>query len=451
LTERVRRAWTAFRRYGTLGAILVRRLRADRGGFVADVENYLRRRTDVVVEKTNEPVFVTGSLPNVVPVNFHVEKERAQEPFLNVMIPGMALWAMSGGPNTILNLTLRLARAGVPVRYISTDVAGEPDHDLLWEHLGRVTGMKERYEHVQFVDGNDRSMPTAIGDEDIFLGTAWWTVQMIKDALPLMRFRRFIYFIQDFEPGLYPWSTTYALALETYGLKYHAIVNESLLMQHLRAMEIGDFGDSSPDRRTVVFEPAVDRTFFFPEEAEPPGRKRRLVFYARPSAPRNLYELGIVALKRAAEQGVFPRESWELRFMGDDLQPARLTTEVIVKPLPWLDFTSYAQLLRASDIGLSLMLSPHTGYPVLELAACGAAVVTNTFGAKTADRLAAISSNIVAAAPTVESVTDALIRAARMAESGRRHADVQLPKTWEEVFGPRVPEVLAMIDDCRQV
>jgi glycosyltransferase involved in cell wall biosynthesis len=448
VTPDVRGTWRTVGRHRALAAQLLRRWRADRSGFLADAENYVRRHGDVAFADGAGTV-VAGSLPSVVPVNFRVEPATGREPFLNVLIPGMALWAMSGGPNTILNLTLRLARAGVPVRYVSTDVAGEADHDLLWEHLRRVTGIEDRYDNVEFVDGNDRTVETAIGADDVFLGTAWWTVQMIKHALPPMRHGRFLYVIQDFEPGLYAWSTEYALALETYGLDFHAIVNESLLMQHLQAMQIGRFANGASAGRTLVFEPAVDRSCFFPER-EPDRRRKRLVFYARPSAPRNLFELGLAALKRAADEGAFPAESWELRFMGDDIPPAPLTADVVVEPLPWLDFAAYAELLRGSDVGLSLMLSPHTGYPVLELAACGAAVVTNTFGAKTAERLSAISPNIVGAEPTVEGVAAALIEAAAAAEAGPRDADLALPSTWEDVFAPRVPEVLAMIDDCRR-
>ena len=448
MTAGAQRMWRTAGRYRALAGLLLRRWRADPRGFLADAENYFRRRGDVALDGEAGAV-VAGNLPSVVPVNFRVEPAAGREPFLNVMIPGMALWAMSGGPNTVINLTLRLARAGVPVRYISTDVAGETDHDRLWEHLRRVTGIDARYDTVEFVDGNDRAVETAIGDDDVFLGTAWWTVQMIKHALPAMRHRRFLYVIQDFEPGLYPWSTEYALALETYGLDFHAIVNESLLMQHLEAMRIGRFANGAAGGATLVFEPAVDRSLFFPDRG-PERERRRLVFYARPSAPRNLYELGLAALKRAAEEGAFPADSWELRSMGDDLPPARLTADVVVEPLPWLDFQAYAELLRGSDVGLSLMLSPHTGYPVLELAACGAVAVTNTFGTKTAERLATISPNIVGAPPTVETLAAALVEAAAAAERGGRDADLALPSTWEAVFGPRVPEVLAMIDDCRR-
>lgn len=447
----VRSAWATGRRYWTLGTAVARRARSG-GGLVAEVERYASSRGGPSMQATKEPVLVTSSLPSVVPVNFVVEERPGREPFLNVMIPGMALWAMSGGPNTALNLTFRLAREGVPVRYISTDVAGEKDHELLWNHLAKISGISDRSARVEFVDGNDRSVSTPIGRDDLFFGTAWWTVQMIKDVLDRMRFRRFLYLIQDFEPGLYPWSTTYALALETYSLDFHGIVNESLLMDHLAATEAGRFVDADFRDRCCVFEPAVDKTQFYPDPKKRDDRYKQLVFYARPNAPRNLYELGLLALKRAAERGAFNPDVWKLRFMGEDLPPAQLTHNMVVEPLPWLDYATYAQLLRESHVGVSLMLSPHTGYPVLELAACGVPVVTNTFGTKTAARLERISSNIIAAPPTVEALTNAVVHAAGRAISSRVGPDdIHMPETWEEVFDPCLPAVLAMIDDCRRV
>src|SRR4051794_33776802 len=95
---------------------------------------------------------VIDSLPNVVPVNFAFMRGLG-DPRLNVMIPGMAMWAMSGGPNTALNLTYRLAEAGVPVRYISTDIPPDADHDPLWEHLQTVSGVQKRLDNVDIVNG----------------------------------------------------------------------------------------------------------------------------------------------------------------------------------------------------------------------------------------------------------------------------------------------------------
>lgn len=390
-----------------------------------------------------EEQVVVDSLPNVVPM--HVAVTSGQERYLNVLIPGMVLRAMSGGPNTALNLTYRLAREGVPVRYISTDVPPEEDQELIFEHLRRLTGIDCRFPHVEIANGRDARVAAQVGIHDVFFGTAWWTVQMIKHALPLTRNRRFIYFIQDFEPGFYAWSTVQALALETYRLDFSAIVNESLLLEHLVEQDAGRFTNDS----SVSFEPAVDRSLFFVDKSTRPAR-RRLLFYARPSAPRNLFELGLVALKRAADRGAFPPDEWELLFMGERVAPARLNDSVVIRPLDWLDYDGYGRLLRSADVGLALMLSPHTGYPTIEMAACGVQVITNTYSVKTVDRLREISPNITAVDATADAVADALVEVAARANVGSagRSGECALPGSWDEVFDPLIPTAVRMIEEC---
>jgi len=389
-------------------------------------------------------------LPNVVPINFRVRAANGPSR-LNVLVPGMARWAMSGGPNTALNLTFRLAREGVPLRYISTDVAADTD-ELLWEHLRQLTGIERRFDNVDIASAHDRSVVTEIGEDDIFFGTAWWTVQMIKHALGQMHSRRFIYLIQDYEPGLYPWSTVHALALETYGLDFRAVVNESLLMDYLVQHGVGRFADEEFAERCSVFEPAVDRGKFYADPDASGHERKRLLFYARPNAPRNLYELGLLALKEAVKCGAFPPDEWDIAFMGENLQPVRLGGGAVINSMPWLDYDGYATLLRGSAVGLALMLSPHTGYPALEMAASGLSVVTNTFSTKTASRLKGISDNLLPVPATLESVTDGLVEAWRRTDdvSARLEgAEVGLPRSWDDVFEPQVPRVLEMIEDCR--
>src|SRR5439155_17289413 len=101
-----------------------------------------------------------GGLPNVVPITFRV-RPASGAPWLNVLIPGMAHRAMSGGPNTALNLTFRLAREGIRVRYISTDIAADSD-DMLWQHLRELTGIENHFETVEFVSAQDRATETEI-------------------------------------------------------------------------------------------------------------------------------------------------------------------------------------------------------------------------------------------------------------------------------------------------
>jgi len=391
------------------------------------------------------------SLPSVLPLNLATVDALAARPTLNVLLPGLALRAMTGGPNTALNISYRMAaRHGVAVRYISTDAPMQDDRDGLWAHLQSVTGVRERLPLVQFACGFDRSVPLPIGRNDVFLGTAWWTVQMVKHALKLTAPRRFLYLIQEFEPGLYPWSSEYALALETYGLDFHALINQPLVAEHLRAERVGRFADPAfLLERCAVFEPAIERKRF---HVEPPaaGRRRRLLFYARPvDARRNLFELALYALRVACEQGVFAGEPWELCFIGEQLPATELAPGVAVRSLAWLGFDEYARTLRQSDVLLSMMLSPHTSYPPLEIAACGGIAVTCEYSVKTAARLAGISPNIVGVPPTVEGIVDGLRRAVQaLGAPGTRRPLVRVPESWDDALAEVVPRAVAMFHDC---
>ncbi len=91
--------------------------------------------------------------------------------------------------------------------------------------------------------------------------------------------------------------------------------------------------------------------------------------------------------------------------------------------------------LRQADLLLCPMLSPHTSYPVLEMAACGGAVVTNSYGPKTAQALGALSPDIVGAAPTVQGFVDGL-RGAASRCGGARQDRLALASSWDEVLRP---------------
>lgn len=108
-----------------------------------------------------------------------------------------------------------------------------------------------------------------------------------------------------------------------------------------------------------------------------------------------------------------------------------------------MDYCAYAALLRGSDILLCPMLSAHTSYPVLEMAACGGLVVTNTFGSKTAQRLQELSANIVAVPATQEALAHALVAAALRLRMGTSTLDgVKLPADWKTALRPTALQVL---------
>jgi hypothetical protein len=378
------------------------------------------------------PILIGGPRPRHDPA-------RDADARLVVLMPHLDLDRMSGGPNTIIQITARLVQRGVRIRYVATFGRLAPNEAAIRAHIRQVAGVDASSSMIEIVDASSPGSELALGAGDVPFATWWPTAHIANAALDVIRAREFVYLIQDFEPGFYPWSTKHALAAATYGMPMRAIVNERLLLDHLRSERVGMFGADDVDGHVVSFTPAVDRSLFVRRERQP-GAPRRAVFYARPRNPRNLFDLGLRVLRVAIAQGVFDDEPWEFRAVGQKLVELPLSAHRVLEPVPWLSYPQYAAFLGESDLLLSLMLSPHTSYPPLEMSAAGGTVVTNTFGVKTAEALAAISPAIHAAPPDVVSLVAAL-REAVLSSTGRSASApaINLPSSWDESLGDVMP------------
>ncbi len=376
------------------------------------------------------------------PMYLRIDAAKSHQPTLNILQPILSSVSMTGGPNTIITVAFHVAREGIPVRIITTRSATDP----AWfeKHLLAVTGAREYPPSLSAAFAGDAAEPLAIGPRDMFLATHWTTAQQIKPLLSQMKTERFFYLIQDFEPGFHAWSSNYALALETYDLDFVPIINERLLFDFLASQSIGRFAEPEFCERALVSEPAIDARVFHPSTGPGPARPRRLLFYARPTNARNMLGLGVAALRQAIADGAFADGNWEFLAVGGrgSLPDLDLGSGHTLRPAPWRDYQGYAQQLRDSDILLCPMLSPHTSYPVLEMAACGGLVVTNTFASKTAARLSAISANILSSKPTIEGLTETLTQAANLIRSGRPVAAApDLPSDWDSAVAPATAEM----------
>lgn len=390
-----------------------------------------------------------------LPLNLEVSDALAVRPRINVLLPSLRLKHMSGGPNTALLLAALLAEKGEWVRLIACDASAEGEEAALFPHLDGLLQRPVARDRIELVDAFDRTQPTAIGANDLFLATAWWTAQIAKYAVNKTVRKSFIYLIQDFEPILHEGSTFQARALETYGLPHIPVINTRLLLDHLVRESAGCYADLEFATNALWFEPALDRNYYFPDPGqEEQSGKKTLLFYARPTvARRNLFEIGVVALRQAVASGVIDKDNWEVWAMGEKLAPVALGNGVFLNPLPWMSFDAYAERVRTADLLLSLMLSPHPSYPPLEMAASGKLVVTNSFSVKTAERMRAFSPNIIVAEPTAESVAAALENAAGRINAGLPSYDpsgaVALPSSWDDSLGEIVPVLLQRIHALR--
>ncbi len=411
-----------------------------------DPEEFLRN----IRQFTDPAAFLARLLdmPDIPPLR--VEVVSRGNATLNVLLPSIGRLGMTGGPNTVLMIGARLAHAGIPVRFVSCDVPLTSDTDWFWVHLAQITGILGRPARATLDDAC--AAPLRIGADDLFLASFWTTAHQAAAVLPRTRRTRFIYLIQDFEPGFYAWSSQYALALASLDLPFHAVINEATLADFLFESRVGRFADAEFRSSCTVFEPAIDRQLYKPVPANA-ARPKRLLVYARPTNPRNLLGLAVAALKLAAAGPGFAGD-WEFLAIGarGGLPPIPLGSGRVLQEAPWRDLAGYAALLQASDILLSPMLSPHTGYPVLEMAACGGVAVTNSFATKTPMQLRALSPNILAVDATVEGFAAGLAAAAERIATGRDPiAPLNLPGTWDVALAGVQQTVLDLLADSNEL
>ena len=68
--------------------------------------------------------------------------------------------------------------------------------------------------------------------------------------------------------------------------------------------------------------------------------------------------------------------------VGESHPDIDLGAGIVLHSIGKLSVAEYAELLRTSAIGISLMISPHPSYPPLEMSHLGLLVLTNRFGEK---------------------------------------------------------------------
>ena len=429
-----------------------------RWGRVAPV-GYERYRNKAVSQprlcgSMQESQLISRKTPSVPQFYVSLEKDRKQlgvdavirpaavRPELVLILPSIHPRSFSGGPNTAFLFAAEVAKAGYGVHCLS-EMAPTCPSDVLRAHLCELIGGDG-----DFVDRFRVSCLQSrvdLHENDRLMATAWWTTRTAGTLGLRMKTSRFAYFIQDFEPLFYPWSEDHAGAMLSYGRDMIPIINEPCLAQTFFMTHPGRFEDSAFRENTQVFMPAVDRRYFYPEKRQ--GR-HTLLFYARPSAPRNLYHFGLEAIYRMVRDGVITALDWDVHCMGDDgVPPIDFGYGVVSRTLPWMGFADYAARIRQASVGLSLMLSPHTSYMPLELAASGVPVVTTTYLNKSAAFLNNLSPHIIGVEPAIDAIADGLREAVRRAEREEGREDMlNAPGSWPEAFASVMPRFLRFME-----
>ena len=363
---------------------------------------------------------------------------------INILLPTIDLEHFFGGYITKLNLARRLAERGARVRIVTVDPVGVLPAS--WQRsLESYSGLGGIFESVEVVFGRE-SQGVEVSRSDRFIATTWWTAHVAAQALRELGGGRFLYLIQEYEPFTFPMGSYAALSSDSYQLPHRALFSSELLRDYFRRNGLGVYAGSrtAGDSDSAAFQNAI--TAIESPAAPDLARRttRRLLFYARPEphAARNMFELGVLALSRAVENGAFGT-GWEVNGIGtvEAERRIQLGGGATLNLLPRREQDAYAKVLREHDVGLALMYTPHPSLVPIEMAAAGMATVTNSFENKTAEAMAEISPNIAAVNPSLDSIAAGLGDAATRAEDfeGRaRGSAVRWSRDWSESFDDKL-------------
>ncbi len=367
---------------------------------------YAEFQSEVKMANEASPV-----IPEIPEIGVLTARESQFKPFrLNLLVPALSSKHVFGGIATALKLFAAIGKGHENLRIILTDETTFAPVDNIdyrdWSILSLET---QDQPGMCVVPAGDRYGKTlSVGQNDFFIATAWWTSLLAKSLqskqaalYKLNDVKRYIYLIQDFEPGFYPWSSRYALAestyMDTFGLI--AVFNTSTLKNYFEEQGF-------KFQKSYCFEPALHEGLKpYLNKVATAKRKKRILVYGRPSTARNAFEVIILALMMWVNKT--GSADWEFISVGELHKSIALGNGNVLSSMGKLSIDAYAEVLLSSYAGISLMISPHPSYPPLEMAVFGIKVITNKYRSKD---LAHFSDNIKSidyAAP--ELVCDALI------------------------------------------
>jgi hypothetical protein len=380
--------------------------------------------------KRNLPVFLRDgvvelrqrlsalALEDIVLHDYDMVVDSDRRPRLSLVIPSVAPEHAFGGITTGIDIFLELGhRTGADLRFITDDFERRADRSLV-DKRARAIGID--LARVEVVPRTAETPEIPVRASDIFVTYNWWTTLNVRSLLDQQmkhfdgKMLPFLYLIQDYEPLFYPFSSTHMLArlaLET-GRPCWGLFNSTQLHSFFEAQ-------GHRLERTFVFEPKLSNGLRPALAQGPTAKQKRILVYGRPQIPRNCFPALEKGLRLWAEQN--PEFSdWEVVSAGLPHKPVPIDATRSLRSLGKLSLEDYAELLRTTAVGLSLMSSPHPSYPPLEMAHFGIRTITNRYANKD---LGTAHDNIISIpdidAPTIAAaLTDACQAFEASPESG---------------------------------
>lgn len=343
--------------------------------------------------KTSGNNSVNYDIPEITPFEF--VKSNIPNSRINLLIPALSEKHVFGGIATALRFFDTIRKDFPQSRIIVTDEVNVELKSGQFYSDWKLSDLAsdDCAGNCIVVAGNRAGATLKVSEGDYFVSTAWWTAYNTFKALEWQHStfgvmdRKSIYFIQDYEPGFYAWSSRFALADSTYAHPDKTIpVFNTELLKDFFVNNNYDFSEY------YFFEPRINPVLSAAREnAKALVKERKILVYGRPGVERNLFNIVVLALQEWAK-GYDRAGQWSVVSAGESHADIQLTEGVKMTSLGKLTLDQYIHQLSTSSVGLSLMLSPHPSYPPLEMASFGVKVVSNTYANK---RLSDRSKNIV--------------------------------------------------------
>ncbi|MEX2606378.1 MAG: class I SAM-dependent methyltransferase [Kiritimatiellia bacterium] len=348
-----------------------------------------------------------------------------REPCLTLVTDSINAGSLFGGVGTAILLGIEISnRLHIPLRILTlTEPAQSENVAMLLEAHGLEMTQPLSFDHVACPD---RSIP--VHPEDLYLSTSWWSTRRLLNTVAT---KNILYLLQEDERMFYAHGDDW--------LRCHEVLNHAELKILVNSrnlyMHLCEQGCENLRRNGFSFEPAFPHGKFR-KTPRPVGAKKKFFFYARPHHDRNLFYRGLEVVNEVMARSILSPDEWDIYFAGHHIPDMVLPGGVKPKVLENLSWKAYCEEVSDMDLGLSLMLSPHTSYPPLDLAAAGAYVVTNQFGLKR--NLSTYSNRILCVPVTKEHLVDGLRKAVQLSQGNEEFSteNSTLPHNWKEAFAP---------------
>lgn len=330
-------------------------------------------------------------------------------PRLTLVIPSVAPHKAFGGVSTGLAIFLEIGRrTGADLRIITDEFEASVDRSLV-DSRARAMGIEP--DRIELQRRLHTTPQVAVRSQEVFVSYNWCVALNLRSLIAEQSahfgggLRPFIYPIQEYEPLFYPFSASHMLARMAFDLKQPCwgLFNSHQLYEFFVAQ-------GHQVARNWVFEPKLTESLRPALLAGPTPKTKRILIYGRPGIARNCFPAIERGLTLWAER--HPEfADWDVVSAGMRHAPVPFGPRRTIRSLGKLSLEAYAQLLRTSAVGLSLMSSPHPSYPPLEMAHFGIRTITNRYANKD---LGPVHDNIIST-PDIdaETISDALAQACR--------------------------------------